>query len=110
MLVRLGMNYLVANALLVAVLTPVNYVLGHFWTFSVARGKTRMREPEEVPAQEYAVRVGSGKTNWSSQRPGELTRTPVRLAQDTALSRMVRTRITGCRAWPVPAQSPRTVP
>jgi putative flippase GtrA len=32
-LVHCGMNYLAANALLVVALTPVNYVLGHFWTF-----------------------------------------------------------------------------
>jgi putative flippase GtrA len=48
-LVRLGMNYLVANALLVAALTPANYVLGHFWTFSVGRGQARAREPAETP-------------------------------------------------------------
>jgi putative flippase GtrA len=35
LLIRLGMNYLIANAALVAVLTPVNYVLGHWWTFAV---------------------------------------------------------------------------
>jgi putative flippase GtrA len=34
-LVRLGMNYLAANALLIAALTPANYVLGHFWTFAI---------------------------------------------------------------------------
>jgi putative flippase GtrA len=33
-LVHFGVNYLVANALLVAALTPVNYILGHFWTFA----------------------------------------------------------------------------
>lgn len=33
-LIRLGMNYLAANALLIAALTPANYLLGHFWTFA----------------------------------------------------------------------------
>ena len=33
-LIHFGVNYLAANALLVVVLTPVNYVLGHFWTFA----------------------------------------------------------------------------
>lgn len=33
-LIHFGMNYLVANAALVIALTPVNYVLGHFWTFA----------------------------------------------------------------------------
>ena len=33
-LIHLGMNYLAANALLIAVLTPANYLLGHFWTFA----------------------------------------------------------------------------
>jgi putative flippase GtrA len=60
-LVRLGMNYLVANALLVAVLTPANYVLGHFWTFSVGRGQAPAREAAETPAPEYVARVCPGK-------------------------------------------------
>jgi putative flippase GtrA len=34
-LVRLGMNYLIANAALVVIFTPANYVLGHWWTFAV---------------------------------------------------------------------------
>jgi putative flippase GtrA len=34
LLIQLGMNYLMANVLLVIVLTPANYVLGHFWTFT----------------------------------------------------------------------------
>jgi putative flippase GtrA len=33
-LVRLGMNYLIANAILVVMLTPANYILGHWWTFA----------------------------------------------------------------------------
>ena len=35
-LIHFGMNYLAANALLIAVLTPVNYALGHFWTFAAS--------------------------------------------------------------------------
>jgi len=57
------MNYLVANALLVAVLTPANYVLGHFWTFSVGRAQTRPCEPAETAAPEYTVSMSSGKTS-----------------------------------------------
>jgi putative flippase GtrA len=34
LLIKLGVNYLIANALLVALLTPTNYVLGHVWTFA----------------------------------------------------------------------------
>ena len=30
LLIQLGMNYLIANVLLVIVLTPANYLLGHF--------------------------------------------------------------------------------
>jgi putative flippase GtrA len=44
-LVRLGMNYLLANAFLVGMLTPVNYVLGHFWTF--ASGSRQVNQPDE---------------------------------------------------------------
>jgi putative flippase GtrA len=33
-LIHFEMNYLVANTVLVVALTPVNYVLGHFWTFA----------------------------------------------------------------------------
>jgi 4-amino-4-deoxy-L-arabinose transferase-like glycosyltransferase/putative flippase GtrA len=32
-LIRFGVNYLLANALLVAVFTVINYLLGHFWAF-----------------------------------------------------------------------------
>ena len=42
-LVSFGMNYLIANAVLVIALTPVNYVLGHFWTFAPTR-KDRTRK------------------------------------------------------------------
>jgi putative flippase GtrA len=34
LLVRLGINYLVANGLIVILLTPANYILGHWWTFA----------------------------------------------------------------------------
>lgn len=34
LLIKLGMNYLIANGVLVVVLTPANYVLGHWWTFA----------------------------------------------------------------------------
>jgi putative flippase GtrA len=37
-LVKLGMNYLIANGFLIALLTPANYALGHWWTFSDRRG------------------------------------------------------------------------
>lgn len=33
-LIHFGMNYLAANVLLVIMLTPANYILGHFWTFA----------------------------------------------------------------------------
>src|SRR5205814_3430081 len=41
LLMRLGMDYLMANVLLVMVLTPANYLLGHFWTFTTGSGPTR---------------------------------------------------------------------
>jgi putative flippase GtrA len=63
MLIRLGMNYLVANALLVVVLTPANYVLGHFWTFAPGRSQAPARKPAETLAPEYAARVGPGQAN-----------------------------------------------
>jgi hypothetical protein len=34
LLVKLGINYLVANGLIVILLTPANYILGHWWTFA----------------------------------------------------------------------------
>jgi len=43
LLVKFGINYLVANALLVVLLTPANYVLGHWWTF-VAGGEASRRD------------------------------------------------------------------
>jgi putative flippase GtrA len=44
-LVRLGMNYLLANALIVALLTPTNYILGHLWTFAPGGSERRGQEP-----------------------------------------------------------------
>ena len=43
LLIRLGMNYLIANGALVVLLTPANYVLGHWWTFA-----SRDRQPRDV--------------------------------------------------------------
>jgi putative flippase GtrA len=48
-LVRLGVNYLVANALLVILLTPVNYILGHWWTFSSRGSEARSSESSADP-------------------------------------------------------------
>lgn len=55
-LVDFGMNYLVANALLVVALTPVNYVLGHFWTFAANNKAQVMTETAEqkIPLQDYS--------------------------------------------------------
>ena len=44
-----------------AVLTPANYMLGHFWTFSAGRGQAPAPEPAETPAPEYAARACPGK-------------------------------------------------
>ena len=41
-LIRSGMSYLAANVLLVAAITPVNYTLGHFWTFA-ANSQTEVK-------------------------------------------------------------------
>jgi putative flippase GtrA len=53
LLIQLGMNYLMANVLLVIVLTPTNYVLGHFWTFT-ASGR-----PTHAVGRQGAPRVAS---------------------------------------------------
>jgi putative flippase GtrA len=51
LLIKLGMNYLVANAALVVALTPANYVLGHWWTFASRDRQTRDVSPGgAVPA------------------------------------------------------------
>lgn len=34
LLIKIGMNYLIANGALVVLLTPANYILGHWWTFA----------------------------------------------------------------------------
>jgi len=41
LLVRLGINYLAANALLVILLTPANYILGHWWTFASSNNRAQ---------------------------------------------------------------------
>lgn len=41
LLIHMGVNYLAANAILIASLTPVNYTLGHFWTFSEVASSPR---------------------------------------------------------------------
>jgi putative flippase GtrA len=47
LLIKLGMNYLIANGALVVLLTPANYVLGHWWTFA-----SRDRQPLDVMPDE----------------------------------------------------------
>jgi amino acid transporter len=49
LLIKLGMNYLIANGVLVVLLTPANYVLGHWWTFA-ARDQQRDVNPAEAPS------------------------------------------------------------
>ena len=44
-LIRLGMNYLLANALIVALLTPANYILGHLWTFAPEDSESGVEAP-----------------------------------------------------------------
>jgi hypothetical protein len=48
LLIKLGMNYLIANAALVALLTPANYVLGHWWTFAARDRRMRGAELDEA--------------------------------------------------------------
>jgi putative flippase GtrA len=47
LLIKLGMNYLIANGLLVALLTPTNYMLGHVWTFASGDRPARKTQPSE---------------------------------------------------------------
>ena len=47
-LIHCGMNYLVANTLLVVTLTPVNYLLGHFWTFATDNDRAREHKPPDA--------------------------------------------------------------
>jgi len=44
-LVRLGMEYLVANLVTTVVFTFVNYVFGHYWIFTAPAGADRPRRP-----------------------------------------------------------------
>lgn len=53
-LIRLGMNYLTANALVVVGLTPANYLLGHFWTFASGRSEAPVHTPSESREPSYA--------------------------------------------------------
>lgn len=50
LLIKLGMNYLIANGVLVALLTPANYVLGHWWTFAAHDQKAHDVNPAEAPS------------------------------------------------------------
>jgi putative flippase GtrA len=54
-LVRLGVNYLIANIATTAVFTVVNYVGGHYWVF-----KTKPKDAEVLPAFGPAGRVVGG--------------------------------------------------
>jgi putative flippase GtrA len=54
LLIQLGMNYLVANVMIVIGLTPTNYVLGHFWTFAAGSG------PTHAAGRRGAPQVASG--------------------------------------------------
>jgi putative flippase GtrA len=47
LLIRMGMNYLMANALIVALLTPTNYILGHRWTFASGGRQMPADQPRE---------------------------------------------------------------
>ncbi len=50
LLIKLGMNYLIANGVLVVLLTPANYVLGHWWTFAARYQQTRDVNPADAPS------------------------------------------------------------
>jgi putative flippase GtrA len=50
LLIKLGMNYLIANGVLVVLLTPANYVLGHWWTFAARDQQTRDVSPADAPS------------------------------------------------------------
>jgi putative flippase GtrA len=56
-LVSFGMNYLIANAVLVIALTPANYILGHLWTFAPNRkdrpGKVVKHPEVQAHFQDY---------------------------------------------------------
>jgi len=56
-LIHFGMNYLAANALLTVVLTPVNYILGHFWTFAASKETPEnmiATVERKMPLQDYS--------------------------------------------------------
>ena len=55
LLIKLGMNYLAANALLVIGLTPANYILGHFWTFATASGRAGSEKASETRRTGYGL-------------------------------------------------------
>lgn len=48
LLIKLGMNYLIANGALVIVLTPANYLLGHWWTFAALDQPTPVIQLDEA--------------------------------------------------------------
>jgi hypothetical protein len=48
---KLGLSYLVANGLLVVLLTPANYILGHWWTFASGRPRRDGQLHEERSLQ-----------------------------------------------------------
>lgn len=45
LLIRLGVQYIIANIGLTAVFTPVNYVIGHYWSFSAKRAPAAVTVP-----------------------------------------------------------------
>jgi putative flippase GtrA len=49
LLIKLGMNYLIANGVLVVLLTPANYVLGHWWTFAARNPRVPGIKLDEAP-------------------------------------------------------------
>ena len=49
LLVMIGMNYLIANAVLVVMLTPANYILGHWWTFASGDSSARASSTRPMP-------------------------------------------------------------
>jgi hypothetical protein len=52
------MNYLVANGLLVVLLTPANYVLGHWWTFATSGRSLRRSQLSEDRDLYCSARLG----------------------------------------------------
>ena len=50
LLIKLGMNYLIANGMLVVLLTPANYALGHWWTFAARDRRVRDIKLDEAPS------------------------------------------------------------